>query len=347
MAPTMWPEYCGGLQRRRNEVATVIDKFRAIMWHGDTSLGIPVLEWAIWWKETVQRWQAAGAPATEQLQSWFGLDPHSKVVARPRAPGCPRPASYGAAIVHDGTDYARLLPHLFQLPSYDTTEMTRRVEAHARGEGLLWLTLEGPFWFPRTLLGIHEHLLAFYDNTELMIRMNEDLIEFNIRALEDICQYYTPDFVTIAEDMSFNHGPMISYQHMDRFMAPYYQRIMPLLKKRGIISLVDSDGLIEPLIPWFQNMGVDGMLPLERMAGVDVCRIRVKHPTFRMLGGFDKTVMHRGPAAIAAELQRIKPAVLGGYYIPSCDHQTPPAVSIADYRDYVSQLRRFSEKLVR
>lgn len=64
-----------------------------------------------------------------------------------------------------------------------------------------------------------------------------------------------------------------------------------------------------------------------------------------MIGGFDKTVMHRGEQALLEEFARIKPAVLGGYYIPSCDHQTPPAVSIEDYRQYVHLLRRFSEEV--
>ncbi len=330
---------------KEKSMTTVRDKFRAVMHHGDTSLGIPVLEWATWWQETVKRWQADGAPETSQLFAWFGLDPHIQIWVRPRAAECPRPASHGAAIMRDETDYERLLPNLFQLPSYNEAEMERRAAAQARGDVLLWLTLEGPFWFPRTLFGIQEHLVAFYDYPELMTRMNADLTAFCLRVLDDLCRYYTPDFVTIAEDMSFNHGPMISYEHMDQFMGPYYQQVMPELKRRGIINLVDSDGFIEPLIPWFQNMGVDGILPLERMAGVDVCRIRAKYPTWRMIGGFDKTVMHLGPAAIAAELQRVKPAVLGGYFIPSCDHQTPPAVSIADYREYVSQLREFSAAL--
>jgi uroporphyrinogen-III decarboxylase len=81
------------------------------------------------------------------------------------------------------------------------------------------------------------------------------------------------------------------------------------------------------------------------MAGVDVNRIRAKHPKWCMIGGFDKTVMHKGEAALRAEFERIKPAVLAGYYIPSCDHQTPPAVSVDDYRLYVRLLHEFSDEV--
>ena len=49
--------------------------------------------------------------------------------------------------------------------------------------------------------------------------------------------------------------------------------------------------------------------------------------------------------AIRQEFPRIKPAVMGGYYITRCDHQTPPAVSIEDYRLYVRLLREFSDEV--
>ena len=59
----------------------------------------------------------------------------------------------------------------------------------------------------------------------------------------------------------------------------------------------------------------------------------------------DKTVMHKGEAAIRAEFERILPAIRSGRYIPSVDHQTPPAVSVEDYKLYMSILREYSQKI--
>jgi hypothetical protein len=36
-----------------------------------------------------------------------------------------------------------------------------------------------------------------------------------------------------------------------------------------------------------------------------------------------------------------------GCYIPSCDHQTPPAVSVEDYRLYVRLLYEYAERACR
>lgn len=63
------------------------------------------------------------------------------------------------------------------------------------------------------------------------------------------------------------------------------------------------------------------------MAGVDVNRIREQYPSLLMIGGFDKTVMHRGEEAMRAEFEPDPAqAIRSGGYIPSVDHQTPPDV---------------------
>jgi len=318
-------------------MSTTRERFLAVMRDGDVSLGLPAIEWAGWWHLTRENWLRQGAPEYTDLRVWFGLDEHHQIWYPPNRSGVRH-------IKNEG-DYDRIRSQLYPEPTFDPDGMARRRARQESGDAFLWLTLEGPFWYPRTLFGIERHLYAFYDQPKLMIRINEDLAEFNIRVIEAMCQHYTPDFMTFAEDMSYNHGPMISYDMMDEFMGPFYERVVPELTRRGILPMIDSDGDIEPLVPWFEGVGIQGILPLERMAGVDVCRMRGNHPKWRMVGGFDKTVMHKGEGALRAEFERIRPAVLGGYYVPSCDHQTPPAVSIEDYRLYVRLLREFSDDI--
>lgn len=77
---------------------------------------------------------------------------------------------------------------------------------------------------------------------------------------------------------------------------------------------------------------MEGIAPLERMAGVDLNEIRKNHPDFLLLGGFDKTIMHLGEAAMRREFERILPVVRSGGYIPMPDHQTPPACSLENYK---------------
>ena len=59
-----------------------------------------------------------------------------------------------------------------------------------------------------------------------------------------------------------------------------------------------------------------------------------------MIGHYDKMVMNRGETAIRAEFERLLPLMRSGKFVPSVDHQTPPGVSLEEYRVY---LRLFEE----
>lgn len=312
---------------------------------------LPMVEWATWWNLTVERWQEEGVPALEGpdgLQNYFGLDPLRQIWVGPRSNQCPGPASHGAGILWDEEGYEAMKPLLFPEDGIREAVETARQwkEGHEKGEYAQWLTLEGFFWFPRTLFGIESHLYAFYDQPELMHRMNQDLTDFHLRCLTQLLPVMEPEFMTFAEDMSYNHGPMISKELFDEFMLSYYRQVIPVLKEAGVRVFIDTDGNVEPLIPWFKEAGIEGVLPLERQAGVDVNRIRREHPEWLMIGGYDKTIMHLGEEAMRREFERLLPAMKSGGYLPSVDHQTPPDVSAEQYRTYVRLLEEYAAKAV-
>jgi hypothetical protein len=144
--------------------------------------------------------------------------------------------------------------------------------------------------------------------------------------------------------MSYNHGPMLSPELFERFLAPSYRRTVPRLAERGVRVFVDSDGDVSAMVPWLEAVGAEGVLPLERQAGVDAGRLRAAHPGLRMLGHYDKMVMSRGEAAMRAEFERLLPAMRTGGFVPSVDHQTPPGVSLEAYRAYVRLLGEYARR---
>jgi hypothetical protein len=236
---------------------------------------------------------------------------------------------------------------LFPDHAKSVDEMRPWARRQQRGEVVLWATLEGFWWFPRTLMGIEGQIYAFYDQPELIHRINGDLCDFNLRVLQTMLPVCVPTFVTIAEDMSYNHGPMLSKKLFDEFLAPYYRRLVPRLRERGVIVIVDTDGDVTGMMPWLEEVGVQGVLPLERQAGVDGMRIREAHPRALMVGHFDKMVMDRGEAAVCREFERLMPLMRSGGYIPSVDHQTPPHVTIEQYRLYRRLLDEYTEAAAR
>ena len=312
---------------------------------------LPRIEWAAWWDQTLRRWEAEGMPAGMDLDAsldYFALDKMICTSVPILSGDCPREPHFGAGLIADEAGYERLLPYLYrEEPLYAYLEEVRRFNARGDREEIVWrYWLDGFFWFPRRLLGIENHLTAFYDQPELMHRINRDQAEYCMRFLERLYEIDTPEFMTFAEDMSYNHGPMLSKEGFDAFLLPYYRQLIPFIRAHGTRVLVDTDGNVEPLIPWLLEAGIEGVLPLERQAGVDVCRIREQYPEFILIGGYDKTIMHLGEEAMRSEFERIMPAMRAGRFVPSVDHQTPPDVTLEQYRIYVRLLKEYAAKAV-
>lgn len=342
-------------------MSTPRERFRKVLSFEKPDDRLPMIEWAPWWDLTRARWQQEGMPDFSQLESeaqdssleelirsldYFGVDKLICIYGKGASPDAPQPASHGAGLIADEQQYAQLRPFLY--PEANIAALLETAgqlkERHQRGEIIIRLWLDGFFWFPRTILGIEPHLYAFYDQPELLHRINSELADYNIRVVEALFPILVPDMVGFAEDMSYNHGPMLSYQLFKSFLLPYYKRVIPHIHKHGVRVLVDSDGDITAMIPWLNEAGIQGAYPLERQAGVDVAAIRRQYPDFLMLGGYDKMVMPLGEAAMRAEFERLLPVMRSGGYIPSVDHQTPPGVSLQQYRVYLRLFQEYCQK---
>ena len=325
-----------------------VERFRAVMNFQPVDR-LPRWEWAMWWDQTIERWHREGLPAelkshqVYDIAQHFGLDPYQQYWFSTTDPTIEATQHHVEGIVANMDDYRRIRPQLFPCHDAAIAGMTAWAERQRRGEAVVWCTLEGFFWFPRTLMGFDKLMLAFYDQPELLHEINRDLLAFNLSLLDKILRVCVPTFMTIAEDMSYNHGPMISKRTFDQFVAPYYCQLVPRLLERDIMPFVDTDGDVALLVPWLAELGVDGVLPLERQAGVDGMCLREQFPRLRMVGHFDKMTMNRGEPAMRAEFERLLPLMKRGGFIPSVDHQTPPGVSLEEYRVYLRLLQEYMD----
>ena len=247
---------------------TTRERFRRVM-AGDAAVDrLPAIEWAYWWDKTLELWYGQGLPRgldEAAMADFVGIDRNTQVWLPHKIPDCPRETSHGRGIVENESDYERLRPYL--LPENAVQQMLPKIRQtlpfYENGQTLVWYTLDGFFWWPRTLLGIENHLYSFYDQPELYHRICEDLLEWQIAQVDALARYMKPDFMTIAEDMSYNHGPMLSEELFNEFIKPYYQRLIPEIKKHGTRVFVDSDGDVTRAVPWFRGAGVEGILPLD------------------------------------------------------------------------------------
>jgi uroporphyrinogen decarboxylase len=146
--------------------------------------------------------------------------------------------------------------------------------------------------------------------------------------------------------MASKNGPLCSPLVFREFLQPGYRRVMQALKKRGcVIGIVDSDGNPHDIVPNWMEEGVNIMFPLEVAAGVDPFAWRREFGMeLRLRGGIAKAPLVQGGSAIDRELDRIKPLLEQGGFIPHLDHLVPPDISLRNYREYLDKKRKLIGK---
>ena len=200
----------------------------------------------------------------------------------------------------------------------------------------------GFFGWARNLMGLERLLTTFYRDPDLIRDMFEFRTRMMLKAIEKAVREVKLDYASWWEDMCYRSGPMLSPRLFREFMVPYYKRITSFLRDHGVrINIVDSDGNINELVPLWLEAGINCFFPLERRAGVDPIALREKYGREALLmGGVDKFALIYGRKAIDEELERLRPLIEEGGYIPHVDHRVPPDVPLKNYLYYLKVKRR-------
>jgi Uroporphyrinogen decarboxylase (URO-D) len=348
------------------------EAFAAIMGFEKPDL-LPQFEWG-YWPATIDRWRTEGlppdcqpwdhfsgitwyehAPVDMGLRPWFEpevlKDEGETYVMRQTDGAIVRRRKDELSMpqwldfpVKSRRDYERIRERLDPRdPGRYPADWPARVEAWKTRDHLLTpgCCAVGFFGWFRTLMGVENLLLTYCDDPSLMHAMCRDHLEFLTTVMERELQEVDFDFAFIWEDMAYKGGPLIGPAMVREFMLPYYRQLLGFLRAHGTrLVLLDSDGDISLLIPLFTEVGVDGLVPFEVAAGLDVRRVREEYPRLRILGGVDKRALAQGKGSIDAELEAKLPFMFDqGGFLPSADHHIPPNVSLECFEYYLRRCR--------
>jgi len=195
----------------------------------------------------------------------------------------------------------------------------------------------------RNIIGVENCAYLHMDDEALfteIIEIYSDICYRNTKlALESGAKF---DFAHFWEDICFKNGPLISPAVFAEKVGPHYRRITDLVRAHGIeIISLDCDGMIDSLLPiWLEN-GVNTMFPIEVGTwNASIAPWREKYGReLRGVGGMNKVVFARDRAAVDAEIERLRPLVELGGYLPCPDHRIPPDAEWDLVRYYCDRFR--------
>jgi hypothetical protein len=216
----------------------------------------------------------------------------------------------------------------------------RNQAVEAAGQGLMiQQRIIGPYMYLRSLIGPEGLLYAFYDQPDLIHDCLRQWLVLADAVTAFHQQTVTLDELFFAEDICYNHGPLISPDMIREFLFPYYQPLISNIqsrqidKKRHLYIQIDTDGFANPVIDVYRDgIGMDVMSPFEVASGCDVIQIGQTWPELILCGGIDKRILYADSAAIDRYLESLLPAMKKrGGDIPTCDHGVPEDVPLKTY----------------
>ena len=86
------------------------------------------------------------------------------------------------------------------------------------------------------------------------------LLDLGIGAL------YTPS------DIADNHGPYFNPEQMEQLILPFLEKWAAYVKSQGALSILHSDGNLEPCLEVLANTGVQAIQAIDPTAGMDLKR---------------------------------------------------------------------------
>ena len=196
----------------------------------------------------------------------------------------------------------------------------------------------------RNMLGVEDLAYLAADDEELYEEIIHTVGELCLKVAGRVLALgLTFDFGHFWEDICFKSGPLVRPSVFRELVGPWYKRITSLLKAHGVdIVSVDCDGKIDELVPvWLEN-GVNTMFPIEVgtwHASFDNWR-RIYGRDLRGVGGMDKRVFAQDYTAVDKEIERLKPIVDMGGYIPCPDHRIPPDAKWENVQYYCERFRK-------
>ena len=200
------------------------------------------------------------------------------------------------------------------------------------------------YGYVRDMLGVEGISYLAADDEDLYIEIIDAVGKIcyeNIKAILEAG--VKPDFLHFWEDICFKNGPLVNPAAFKKYVGPHYKKITDMGLKHGVkIVSLDCDGWIDKLVPiWLEN-GVNTMFPIEVgtwNASIEPWR-KEYGKELKGVGGMNKNIFALDFKAVDGEIERLRPLVDLGGFIPCPDHRLPPGAEWDNVRYYCDRMRK-------
>ena len=161
------------------------------------------------------------------------------------------------------------------------------IVAKYKGKKAITALCRDAFFNPAFLRGTTQFLMDFIDHPDLVRELIEVTLSHDIRAMQRLVQAGV-DVVIFGDDYADKNSTLMSPRHFKEFILPGLKRCVDAAHKAGAYVIKHTDGNIMSILDMIVDTGIDGLNPLEPVAGMDIGAIKQRYGTrIALIGNID------------------------------------------------------------
>jgi len=153
------------------------------------------------------------------------------------------------------------------------------------------------------------------------------------------------DAVISGDDYAYRKGLLMSPRQFREFILPYLKRLVNAVHRRGAPFIKHCDGYIWPILGDLVEAGIDGLHPIEPLAGMSIAEVKERYgDRICVAGNVDVSyVLPLGSREdVAKETRRcISEASPGGGHILSSSNSIHNAVKVENLKAMIETAKKY------
>jgi uroporphyrinogen decarboxylase len=155
------------------------------------------------------------------------------------------------------------------------------------------------------------------------------------------------DVIILGDDYAGNQGPFVSPAVFKEFMQPRLERMVDAIHKEGAKVIKHSDGNLWPILDMIVDAGIDGIHPIEPIAGMDIGEVKRQYgDRVCVLGNIDCSyLLSEGTTeeVEAAVKECIRKASYGGGHIIGSSNSIHSSVKPENYLAMIQAVKKYGK----
>jgi hypothetical protein len=136
-------------------------------------------------------------------------------------------------------------------------------------------------------VGLEDFSYSLADCPEIIGELLEQRTVEAVTWIEHLPEGHGIEAVFAGDDIAFKSGPLLAPAWFKKNYFPRLARVNATYHRKGIKVLFHSDGNLYPILEGLVEAGIDGLNPIEVLAGMDAVEIHRRHPHLFLAGGID------------------------------------------------------------